>query len=265
MDFREKIAGMLHPLTGLSVAEAAALIEMPPEEKLGDYAFPCFTLAKTLKKAPVAIAKELSEKLQHHLTENHLESCSPVGPYINFFVDKKTLAKTTLEKIWREKHSYGKGHEKKEKVMIEFSSPNTNKPQHLGHVRNNILGETLSNILAWNGFQVIKTCLVNDRGIHICKSMLAYKKWGKGKTPESEGKKPDHFVGDYYVLFARESEKDPKLEEEAQDMLRKWEAKDPETVALWERMNKWVYDGFNETYARMGISFDKTYYESALP
>lgn len=264
MDFREKIAEMLHPLTGLSVAEASALIELPPEEKLGDYAFPCFTLSKTLKKAPVAIAKELSEKLQQHLKENHLESCSPAGPYINFFVDKKAIAKTTLEKIWREKHGYGKGHEKKERIMIEFSSPNTNKPQHLGHARNNILGETLSNILAWNGFEVVKTCLINDRGIHICKSMLAYKKWGNGKTPESERKKPDHFVGDYYVLFAKESAKDPKLEEEAQDMLRKWEAKDPETVELWETMNKWVYEGFDETYSRMGISFDKTYYESDL-
>lgn len=156
-------------------------------------------------------------------------------------------------------------------VMIEFSSPNTNKPLHLGHVRNNLLGEALSRIVKACGNTVVKTNIVNDRGIHICKSMLAWQKWGNGETPESSGKKGDHLIGDYYVLFDKknkEQEKDlPEGEEtplmkEAREMLVKWEQGDKEVRGLWEMMNNWVYAGFDETYETLGVSFDKIYYES---
>ena len=147
-------------------------------------------------------------------------------------------------------------------MMVEYSSPNTNKPLHLGHVRNNLLGYSIAQIQEANGWKVVKTNIVNDRGIHICKSMLAWLKYGNGETPESSGKKGDHLVGDYYVRFDQENKKDPSLIEEAQEMLRKWEANDPEVRALWARMNSWVYAGFDETYKRLGVSFDKIYYES---
>lgn len=163
--------------------------------------------------------------------------------------------------------------------MIEYSSPNTNKPLHLGHVRNNLLGNALANIVAANGNRVVKTNIVNDRGIHICKSMLAWKKYGNGETPESTGKKGDHLVGDYYVSFDKhykaelaglmekgmtkeEAEAASPLMQEAREMLVKWEAGDPEVRSLWEMMNSWVYAGFDETYQKMGVSFDKIYYES---
>ena len=147
-------------------------------------------------------------------------------------------------------------------MMVEYSSPNTNKPLHLGHVRNNLLGYSIAQIQEANGWKVVKTNIVNDRGIHICKSMLAWLKYGNGETPESSGKKGDHLVGDYYVRFDQENKKDPSLIEEAQEMLRKWEANDPEVRALWAKMNNWVYAGFDETYKRLGVSFDKIYYES---
>ena len=172
-------------------------------------------------------------------------------------------------------------------VMIEYSSPNTNKPLHLGHVRNNLLGNALANIVAANGNKVVKTNIVNDRGIHICKSMLAWKKYGNGETPETSGKKGDHLVGDYYVSFDKHykaevkelmakftelglsgdeakamAEAEAPLMQEAREMLVKWEAGDPEVRGLWEMMNNWVYAGFDETYKKMGVSFDKIYYES---
>ena len=164
-------------------------------------------------------------------------------------------------------------------VMIEYSSPNTNKPLHLGHVRNNLLGWSLAQIMDANGNKVVKTNIVNDRGIHICKSMLAWLKWGNGETPESSGKKGDHLIGDYYVAFDKHYREEVKelvaqgmdeekakqeapLIKEAHEMLVKWEQNDPEVRALWEKMNSWVYAGFDETYKKMGVSFDKIYYES---
>ena len=199
--------------------------------------------------------------------------------FLNLTVDKGYYVEF-MNKVAREPE-YGLTREGEgvETVMVEYSSPNTNKPLHLGHIRNNLLGYAVSNIIKATGRKVIKTNLVNDRGIHICKSMLAWLKWGGGETPESSGKKGDHLVGDYYVKFDQqykqqvtvlmkegqsedEAEKNAPLLLEVQEMLRKWESGDPEVRALWKTMNEWVYKGFNETYKRLGIDFDKIYYES---
>ncbi|MBI5881290.1 arginine--tRNA ligase, partial [archaeon] len=148
-------------------------------------------------------------------------------------------------------------------VLVEFPSPNTNKPLHLGHLRNMALGESISNIMESQGYKIIRVNLNNDRGVHICKSMVAYSLWGEGKTPQSEGKKSDHFVGEYYVMFAQKEKEDPAIAEEAQEMLRKWEANDPEVRKLWEKMNAWALSGFEQTYKNFGLKkFDKVYYES---
>ena len=232
-------------------------LEVPPKHEMGDYAFPCFPLAKELKKSPPQIAEDLKNKIGEH---DFLERTVVIGPYLNFFVDKKKLAEKVLKEVYKKKQEYGKGSCKKV-IAVEFSSPNTNKPLHLGHVRNICLGESVCKILEFNGNKVKRHCVVNDRGIHICKSMLAYKKFGKGKEPDV---KSDFFVGNFYVRFAKEVEKNPKLDEEAQALLVKWESEDKETIALWKKMNKWVYDGFDETYKKLGIKFDKYYYESSL-
>ncbi len=233
-------------------------LEIPKDNKFGDFAFPCFGLSKEMKKSPNMIAIDLSQKIT---SDSYIERVVATGPYINFFIKKEKLAKMTLQEINEEKQHYGHKKENHKKIMIEFSSPNTNKPLHLGHLRNIFLGESVSRIHEANGDKVIRACIVNDRGIHICKSMLAYQKWGHDKDPDKKG---DHFVGDWYVRFAQEAEKDPKLEVEAQQMLLKYEKNDHEILALWKKMNKWVYEGFDETYKKIEIKFDKLYYESQL-
>ena len=232
-------------------------LEIPPNSNMGDYAFPCFPLAKELKKSPPDIAKDLQSKIDK---SDFIEETKVIGPYLNFFVNKEKLAELVLKQIYKEKQDYGKGKSGK-KIAVEFSSPNTNKPLHLGHVRNICLGESISRILDFAGNKVTRHCIVNDRGIHICKSMLAYQKFGKGKEPDI---KSDFFVGKFYVMFAKKADEKPELEQEAQELLKKWEAGDKETIALWKKMNKWVYDGFDETYKKLGIKFDKYYYESEL-
>ena len=207
--------------------DAEIKLETPPDIALGDFAFPCFPLAKLLKKSPQLIAHDLAAKLQGTLP-SFVEKVSPNGPYVNFFLNKKSLSPAILQKIQEQKETYGSASQK-ETMMIEFSSPNTNKPLHLGHIRNISLGDSISRLFSFLGNRVIKTCLVNDRGIHICKSMLAYKKWGHNKNPD---KKSDFFVGEFYILFAQKAKEHPELEEEAQHMLRLWEQGDKETVAL---------------------------------
>ena len=164
--------------------------------------------------------------------------------------------------ILKKESSFGRQDKKNEKVILEFSCPNTNKPLHLGHCRNNSIGDALARILDFSGYDVVKVNLINDRGIHICKSILAYKKFGNNTTPEKENKKSDHLVGDFYVKFAKESANDQSLEKEAQDMLVLWEKGDREVIDLWKKMNKWAIDGIKETYKRMGIEFDQYEYES---
>lgn len=253
--FKEEIIKLLKPIVKCSIE-----LEKPPQPELGDYSFTCFHLAKELKKSPNQIAEELAKQIKK---SDFLEDIKAVGGYVNFFIKKKFLLKKVFENIEKQGENYGKNENgKRQNIMVEFSAPNTNKPMHLGHIRTNLLGDVLCNIFEFNGYKSIRTNLVNDRGIHICKSMLAYKKFGKNETPESTGIKGDHFVGKYYVLYQKEYEKDNSLEKEAYELLKKWEYGDKDTVELWKKMNKWCEEGFEETYKREGVNFDKIYFES---
>ncbi len=247
-----ELAGKMSPV------EIEKLIEIPPSEQMGDYAFPCFPLARAMRKAPPAIAQELAAKLK---LPSQLESVKPISGYLNFYVNKKVLAEQVFSLAGTP--DYGKG-KMGMKIVVEFASPNTNKPLHLGHLRNISLGESVARILSFSGNQVTRTSINNDRGVHICKSMLAYRDFGEGKSPEQAGKKSDHFVGDFYVLFSKKAAQDDSWNQKAQSMLQDWEAGDRETVELWEKMNGWALSGFHQTYKLFGISFDKEYYESLI-
>ena len=255
----------------------ALAIGVPPKSEMGDAAFPLFPYAKAAGKAPALIAKDIMASLaakQHPAGEMLL-----AGPYLNIRFDIPSLAGKIIEDAISSSDNYGRTEDLSgKKIMVEFSCPNTNKPLHLGHMRNDSLGESVSELLKAAGADVMKVNLINNRGVHICKSMLAYKLFGNGETPESTGEKGDHFVGRYYVRFAQwekevsqAKEADPSIvsdpsfidpDQEAQKMLRLWEAGDAETRSLWEKMNKWTLDGLAESYKNMGISFDKLYYES---
>ena len=256
---KEEIIKLLVNSTGLKKEEIENKITIPPSSELGDYAFPCFILAGKMKKNPALIAEELAKKISKSLPKE-IEKVIAVSGYVNFFLNKNILAEETINEILKKKDKFSSRNEGK-KIMIEFASPNTNKPLHLGHLRNMSIGESVSRLLEFQGNKIIRATLNNDRGIHICKSMLAYKLYGKNKTPEKEKIKSDHFVGDFYVLFNKKVAENPGLEEQAQEMLRKLEAGDKETRKLLEKMNKWALDGFKETYRLFGIKFDKEYYE----
>lgn len=250
-------AGTAVPEIGLD----AVVAEFPPKPELGDIGFPMFSYAKLLRKNPAAIAQEMEKLLAGGSAEASEGSAKAVGPYLNVFFDRNA----TSAEILRRGEDAGWNASRPmagRKVMIEFSCPNTNKPLHLGHLRNNILGESLSRITAAAGAEVRKVNLINDRGVHICKSMLAYQVYGGGRTPEDEGLKSDHFVGKYYVMFNTLKAEDPTAEAKAQELLRRWEAGDPEVMELWKTMNKWAVDGIKTTYARQGVSFDQYYFES---
>lgn len=242
----------------MSAQDVERLIEVPPSEELGDLAFPCFSLARIFRKNPKLIAEELAAKLA---TAEGVAKVDAVSGYLNFFVDRQVLARRVLERATAQ--GYGRG-TVAEKTVIEFSSPNSNKPLHLGHLRNMSIGESVSRLLEFRGNTVTRTCVNNDRGIHICQSMLAYQRYGDGATPESTGMKSDHFVGEYYVIFSKNAKEDPSLNDQARDMLRKWEGGDEATRKLWETMNKWAFEGFKKTYGLFGIRFDREYYESRL-
>jgi arginyl-tRNA synthetase len=259
----DKLLNALHRFAadkGLQ-AEIAAdqiMIETPPKPELGDLAFPMFPFAKTFRMGPPMIAAGVAELLGAGGVE-----AAAAGPYVNVRFDRSALAAATLAQVVDQGEAYGTGSAfAGEKIMVEFSSPNTNKPLHLGHLRNNALGESVSRILKANGAEVRKVNLVNDRGVHICRSMLAYKEHGEGQSPESAGRKADHFVGDFYVKYNQMAAEDPDAEKRAQEMLTKWEAGDEETIALWKTMNDWALSGMRETYERTGIHFDDIYYES---
>jgi arginyl-tRNA synthetase len=244
----------------LNIKSAENLFETPPDVKMGDLALPCFTFAKDLKKTPAEIAKNIACKLKK---DNVIAKIEAQGSYVNFFFQPEYIFKTITTDILTQKEKYGNSDfGKNQKILVEYSGPNTNKPLHLGHARNNILGMALSNLLEAVGYKIIKANLINDRGIHINKSILAYKKWGYGKTYQSENKKSDHFVGDYYVLYDQMKNDCPEIEDEIKTMLKKWEEGDKEILNLWKKMRKWAMDGINETYKRMGTKFDIEYYES---
>ncbi|OQX71221.1 arginine--tRNA ligase [Candidatus Parcubacteria bacterium 4484_255] len=261
-EIKQKIIDSLRQAIGSLPSAFVFNLEAPLQPKRGELAFSCFQLAKYFKKSPEKIASELTLKLQKSKID-FLDKIENVGPYINFFVNKKTFFSVVCEEILKKgdkfgQSSFGCG----QKIGIEYSAPNANKPQHLGHLRNNLLGDSLANLLKVAGFKVRTFNLINDRGVHICKSMLAYRKWGKGRTPDSEKIKGDHFVGNYYVLFEEKAKTNPRLLREAQEMLNKWEAGDLETLTLWRKMNKWAIDGLLGTYQKIGIKFDELNFES---
>ena len=251
-------------------------IQKTRKEFEGDYTVVVFPLLKASRKSPEATATELGEKIVASTPE--IKSFNVIKGFLNLAIDSSFWAARFQEIV--ETENYGMAAPSGRTIMIEYSSPNTNKPLHLGHVRNNLLGYSVATILKANGHNVIKVNLVNDRGIHICKSMLAWQLYGGGETPASSGMKGDHLVGKYYVEFDKhykaqvkelmaekglsedEAKKQAPIMLQAQEMLRKWEAQDPEVYALWETMNGWVYEGFDVTYKAMGVDFDKVYYES---
>ena len=235
-------------------------IGFPPSTDLGHFAVGCFPLAKQFRKSPAEIARNIAENLT---PDDVLQKATATGPYLNLTVSPAKLFGDLCSEIISADNSYGESSVGRDKrVMVEYLSPNTNKPLHLGHLRNGALGMSVAKLYELTGHWVVKANLINDRGVHICKSMLAWQRWGDGSTPESAGKKGDHFVGDWYVRFAREADRDADLENQVQKMLQHWEAGDRETMDLWKTMNAWVYDGFSRTYHNFGLEFDAFYYES---
>ncbi len=241
---------------------ANLVLETPPDSEMGDIGFPMFPLAKAMRMSPADIAKTVANRLENRSRPSG--KIKVLGPYLNIFINREEVIAETLEAV-KAGAKYGftdalSG----TKIMIEFSSPNTNKPLHLGHLRNDVLGESSARILKANGADVMKINLINDRGIHICKSMLSYMKYGANREPKDEGKKSDHFVGDYYVRFNDLIKEDPQAEEKAQELLVKWEGGDSTTHELWKKMNDWAVKGIQNTYKRTGVSFDKYYFESQV-
>ena len=279
------VIGGLKALYGQDVPAAQVQLQKTKKEFEGHLTLVVFPFLRMSKKGPEQTAQEIGEYLQAN--EPSVAAFNVIKGFLNLTIASSAWIEL-LNGIHADKQ-YGivAVTDNSPLVMIEYSSPNTNKPLHLGHVRNNLLGNALANIVAANGNKVVKTNIVNDRGIHICKSMLAWQKYGNGETPESSGKKGDHLIGDYYVSFDKhykaevkelmakfqsegmneeeakaKAEAESPLMKEAREMLVKWEANDPEVRALWKKMNAWVYAGFDETYRMMGVTFDKIYYES---
>ena len=279
------VIGGLKALYGQDVPAAQVQLQKTKKELEGHLTLVVFPFLRMSKKGPEQTAQEIGEYLQAN--EPSVAAFNVIKGFLNLTIASSAWIEL-LNGIHADKQ-YGivAATDNSPLVMIEYSSPNTNKPLHLGHVRNNLLGNALANIVAANGNKVVKTNIVNDRGIHICKSMLAWQKYGNGETPESSGKKGDHLIGDYYVSFDKhykaevkelmakfqsegmneeeakaKAEAESPLMKEAREMLVKWEANDPEVRALWKKMNDWVYAGFDETYRMMGVTFDKIYYES---
>ena len=272
-------------LYGMDATEKMLQLQKTRSEFEGNLTLVVFPFVKAAKKSPEQTAQEIGEYMQNNCTA--VEKFNVVKGFLNLSIGDGAWLELLKAIDSDERFGTKKAEDGAPLVMIEYSSPNTNKPLHLGHVRNNLLGWSLAQIMEANGNRVVKTNIVNDRGIHICKSMLAWQKWGNGETPESSGKKGDHLIGDYYVLFdkhyreeqsqlqaqlveagmapdeaAKRAKDEAPLIKEAHEMLVKWEQGDPEVRALWEKMNNWVYAGFDETYKKMGVSFDKIYYES---
>ncbi|MFW6025391.1 MAG: arginine--tRNA ligase [Candidatus Woesearchaeota archaeon] len=260
MDFNYDVINILKEKTELDENKINDLLEVPPNKKFGDVAFPCFILAKKFKKNPNEISKDLSDEID--LSDySSVTKVTNKGPYLNFYYNQSLITKNVLENFISIEKDFKKSDKDPKTIVVEFPAPNTNKPLHLGHVRNLILSESVCRLLESQGHDVKRVNLNNDRGIHICKSMLAYKKWGNEKEPD---KKSDHFVGDYYVLYNKKLKDNPELEKENKEMLKKWESGDDEVISLWTKMRKWALEGFKETYDRFDVEFDKEYFESEI-
>lgn len=271
------VATAVAKLYGQEVAPESIQVNLTRKDQNGDYTVVVFPLLKVSKKSPDITGQELGTEIIANVTE--VASFEAMKGFLNLTLSPEYWLGILRSASESENYGYQQADDNSPLVMIEYSSPNTNKPLHLGHIRNNLLGYSLSRLLSVCGNKVVKTNIVNDRGIHICKSMLAWQKWGNGATPESTGIKGDHLVGDYYVKFDKEykaeltalesqgmskeeAEEKSTLMAEAREMLRKWEAGDAEVRSMWEMMNTWVYAGFDETYKMLGVDFDKIYYES---
>ena len=279
------VASAIKTLYGQEAAENQIQLQKTKKEFEGHLTLVVFPLLRISRKKPEDTAREIGE----YLAANSplIEKYNAVNGFLNLTISSSSWIGLLLDIHHDAQYGIVAPTEESPLVMIEYSSPNTNKPLHLGHVRNNLLGWALANVIAANGNKVVKTNIVNDRGIHICKSMLAWLKYGNGETPETSGKKGDHLIGDYYVAFDKHyreqvaeltakfqaegldeetakqrAEREAPLIVEAHKMLVKWEQGDPEVRGLWKRMNEWVYAGFDETYKNLGVSFDKIYYES---
>lgn len=267
----------LKELYNIDVNPSLIQLQNTRKDFVGDITLVIFPLLRFSKKSPEQTAKELGAFFKNEIEE--IEDFNVISGFLNLVIGKNYWLKTLRNAYTNKLYGFKKEDKNSKTVMVEYSSPNTNKPLHLGHIRNNLLGYSISEILKANGNKVVKTNIVNDRGIHICKSMHAWQKWGNGKTPENSGMKGDHLVGEFYVEFDKhykaeiaEGIKSGMVKEEAEnnapsilaarDLLRKWEAKDKKTVDLWRTMNEWVYKGFDETYKKLGVDFDKIYYES---
>ena len=273
----EAVAKAVKELYGVEADAASIQPQTTKKEFEGNLTIVVFPWVKAARKSPEAVGTEIGNWLVDN--EPAVDRFNVIKGFLNIVIEPSFWSSVLSHIAADEKWGITPVTEASPLAMVEYSSPNTNKPLHLGHLRNILLGYSLSQILAACGNRVVKTNIVNDRGIHICKSMLAWQKWGEGATPESAGKKGDHLIGDYYVLFDKHyreqvkelmesglSEDEAKAQAplilEAREMLRKWEAKDPEVRGLWQKMNEWVYAGFDATYQRMGVGFDKIYYES---
>ena len=268
----------IQSLYGVDVDEKQIQVQQTRSEFEGQLTVVVFPFLRASKKGPEQTGQELGQYLKENLSEV-VANFNVVKGFLNLVISSQSWLELLQAINADEQFGFVSATEDSPLVMIEYSSPNTNKPLHLGHVRNNLLGSSLARIVAANGNKVVKTNIVNDRGIHICKSMLAWLKYGNGETPESSGKKGDHLIGDYYVAFDQhyrqevkelvaqgmdeeQAKQEAPLIKEAHEMLVKWEQNDPEVRALWKKMNEWVYAGFDETYRALGVSFDKIYYES---
>ena len=276
-NLQQAVANALKSLYGIEAAPGTVVLQATKKEFEGDYTVVVFPYVKQARKSPEQVGNELGAKVSKSVAE--VSGYNVIKGFLNFSVSDSYWAEFVDSKAGDASYGLSKALPDAKPVVVEYSSPNTNKPLHLGHIRNNLLGWSVSQLLEANGANVKKVNLVNDRGIHICKSMLAWLRYGNGETPESSGMKGDHLVGKYYVEFDKhykeeinqlvakgmdeeEAKKQAPLMLEAQQMLKRWEEGDKEIRALWEKMNNWVYAGFDETYRKMGVAFDKIYYES---
>ena len=277
LKIKEVVAVAITDLYGESLDSVLVQTQITRKDMEGDFTVVVFPLLKLSKKNPEITGEEIGKYIQTNLPE--VASYKVIKGFLNLTLTHSYWIEQLNSIVGNQSFGFKKVDDSSPLMMIEYSSPNTNKPLHLGHIRNNLLGFSLSRVAQANGFRVVKTNIVNDRGIHICKSMLAWQKWGKSQTPESTGMKGDHLVGEYYVVFDKEykkelaqlgesglsqeeAEKKSTLMAEAREMLLKWEAGDEQVVSLWKTMNEWVYAGFDETYKALGVDFDKIYYES---